>query len=61
MAYAAAVTARKENEARKNLQLRQRTLEEASPTPFPNRKSFGLDASNALTSSKRVFLARLFV
>ena len=44
VAYAAAMTARKENEARKNLQLRQRTIEEASPVPSPTRKSFGLDA-----------------
>ncbi|KAF9782740.1 hypothetical protein BJ322DRAFT_168367 [Thelephora terrestris] len=44
VAYAAAVTARKENEARKNLQLRQRTLGEASPAPSPARRSFGLDA-----------------
>ena len=55
VAYAAAVTARKENEARKNLQLRQRTLEEASPAPSPTRKSFGLDARQPLTSGKRVF------
>lgn len=54
VAYAAAVTARKENEARKTLQLRQRTLEEASPAPSPTRKSFGLDAKHPLTSGKRV-------
>ena len=54
VAYAAAVTARKENEARKNLQLRQRTLEEASPAPSPTRKSFGLDARPPLTSGERV-------
>jgi len=56
VAYAAAVTARKENETRKNLQLRQRTLEEASPAPSPTRKSFGLDARPPLTSGKRVSL-----
>ncbi|KAF9647305.1 hypothetical protein BDM02DRAFT_3117320 [Thelephora ganbajun] len=50
VAYAAALTARKENEARKNLQLRQRTLGEASPVPSPTRRSFGLDARQPLTS-----------
>ena len=53
VAYAAAVTARKENEARKTLQLRQRTLGEASPAPSPTRRSLGLDARQ-LTSGRRV-------
>ena len=55
VAYAAAVTARKENETCKNLQLRQCTLEEAFPTPSPTRKSFGLDTRHPLTSGKCVF------